>query len=85
MTDLSKIPDLELRQKVKVISAAIEAIDARIDEIAAPHYEERHKLQKQLDALLGERYLEGHCWETGLPILDGDDVLERRVLACVEA
>ena len=85
MTDLSKIPDLELRQKAKVIDDAIDKIDVRIYEITTPLYEERVKLVDQLNALLGERCLDGRCAATGLPIFEDDEIVEKRVLACVEA
>ena len=85
MTDLSKIPDLELRQKAKELDDAIDRIDLRIEEMTAPLQDERQKLYDQLDELLDGRSLDGRCEATGLPIFDGDDVLQKRVLACVEA
>ena len=84
MTDLSKIPDLELRQKAKVIDDAIDKIDARIHEVTAPLYDERNALMRQLHDLLDGRCLDGRCEATGLPIFEDDEVIEKRVLVCVE-
>ena len=84
MTDLSKIPDLELRQKAKELDDAIDKIDAYIEEKSAPLYEQRRKLVDQLHALLGDRSLDGRCAATNLPIFEDDEVIEKRVLACVE-
>ena len=85
MTDLSKIPDLELRQKVKELDDAIDKIDARIEEIAAPLYAERNMLRDQQNEILGERTIDGWCATTGLPIFEDDDVVEKRTLGYLEA
>ena len=85
MTDLSKIPDLELRQKVKELADAIDKIDARIEEMTAPFYAERNILRDQQNEILGERTIEGWCDTTGLPIFEDDDVVETRTLGYLEA
>ena len=82
MTDLSKIPDLELRQKLKGVLAQIKAVEAKLEAAAAPFESERERLEAQRDELLGERWLEGECAITGLPIFSDDETRERRALAC---
>ena len=97
MTDLSKIPDLELRQKAKALNDRIDAIDAELEKRRSETWKkfhddtaaldaERDKLDEQLGELLGEDHeITGTCDVTGLPIFDGDEVIEKQVLACVEA
>lgn len=94
MTDLSKIPDLELRQKAKVLNDAIDAIDnkiaavqeefrAKMNAACAALDKEREALDDELASILGEdREIVGTCCKTGLPIFDGD---ETRTFECLEA
>lgn len=85
MTDLSKIPDLALRQKVKPLLEAIEHIDLKIEDVLTPIQAERDKLDKQVKALIGDRYIDCTCAVTGLPIFGDDDRVESVSLACVAA
>lgn len=85
--DLSKIPHLELRQKVKPLNDQIDALDEKIaalkteyrnklNEAAAPLYVERDRLNDQLEALIGDASLGdiiATCTKTGLPIFEEDE------------
>jgi hypothetical protein len=91
--DLSKIPDLEIRQKAKGPSDEVDAIDKQIETVRAdyyakmdaevkPLYERRAKLDEQIAAIIGkDREIVGTCAKTGLPIFDGDETEELLVLA----
>jgi hypothetical protein len=94
--DLSKIPDLELRQKVKPLWDQRVKLDTEIerrkeevhDAMAAavrPLYDEIDAIDEKLNELLGEREIAGTCDETGLPIFDGDDTEETVTLRLVAA
>lgn len=95
MTDLSKVPDLELRQKIKPMAerlAALQAaVDKKLDELREQNEADLLPLKQQaadaedeIDKLLGEdRWFEGICDKTGLPIFSDDETEEIRVLACV--
>lgn len=84
MTDLSKIPDLALRQKIKPLNDKIEALDAQIERLqqdshaqylaaSKPLRQQRAALDEELGALLDEREIVGTCSKTSLPIFEGDD------------
>lgn len=94
MTDLSKVPDLELRQKIKPINDQMDAIDAQIEKIRSEHYQrmdaamkplndQRDKLDAQLEEILNDREIVATCASTGLPIFDEDETVEQVVLAAV--
>lgn len=95
MTDLSKIPDLELRQKIKPINDRIDAVGEKLRQMQTEFYAkckaasaeldaEYGRLNDQLSELLGEdREITGTCAVTGLPIFEGDETVEKYVLACV--
>ena len=92
MTDLSKIPELELRQKIKPINDRMDAITIQMDEIREKHRAAAHdalvplnsewdKLQGELAEKLGDdREIVGTCDKTGLPIFSDDETKELLVL-----
>lgn len=92
MTDLSKVPDLELRQKIKPLCDRLDAIDEKLEAMrkvlrqqTRSLNDEHDKLSEELADLLGtdERSVVGTCSVTGLPILDDDETVDTRRLACV--
>jgi hypothetical protein len=95
--DLSNIPELELRQKVKPlydrameISAKIAAMrrehDAKFSELIKPIEDEEMELQNKIRAELGDEYdVVGRCCVTGLPIFEEDEVYDALVDAKAQA
>ena len=87
--DLSKVPDLELRQKVKALTEQSEAlgeeIDREVDRVTGALREKRNAIEKQIESLLGNRYIDGRCDVSGLPIFDTDDIVSEHttMLACL--
>lgn len=95
--DLSKVPDLDLRQKVKPLNDRISALDAmiyaqraameeKIDAAVKPLEDEKEKIEGTIAEMLGDdRELDGTCAVSGLPLFAGDDVTGHYVyrLACL--
>jgi hypothetical protein len=84
----SKIPELELRWKIKPLYDRIVALEAEIDaaglnmrrqlEVSTKTLcDERDKLDEEIGEILGDgRAVQSVCCLTGLPIFDGDEVVE---------
>jgi hypothetical protein len=95
--DLSNIPDLELRQKVKPlydrameIEAKIAAMrrehDAKFSDLVKPLEDEETELQNRIQSELGDEYeIVGRCCVTGLPIFSEDEVYDALVDAKAQA
>lgn len=86
--DLSKVPDLELRQKVKALTeqskALGEEIDREVDRVVGSLRDKRNAIEKQIETLLGDRYIESTCDVSGLPIFDTDEATHMTFLSCFE-
>ena len=93
--DLSNVPELELRRKIKPINDRLDAIEAELQRAYGAEHEktkaayapllaERERLEAQINELLGEdRCIEGTCCVTGLPIFSDDGWTDAMVLTCV--
>ena len=98
MADLSKIPDLELRQKIKPLQEKRDALSRQYDETYDRMTEARRtategiqaeidSIGEQIDDLLAPHpeasEIVGVCEATGLPVFDTDETKTRHTLACV--
>lgn len=84
MTDLSKVPDLELRQKVKPLNDKWDALEAQLARLrdehhakTAPIHEAQSELSDQISDILDGREIVGTCESTGLPVFDDDKGVRR--------
>jgi hypothetical protein len=96
--DLSKVPDLELRQKIKPLSERLQAVKRQIDRersremdkleaVIGPLRSERDRLRVEIEAALDDHpdasEVIGACLISGLPIFDSDEIEESYALACL--